>query len=43
MGVKVAGTGYQSQMAAEFAGKQELQKFLKTLEQEERRNARKKR
>jgi hypothetical protein len=37
MGVKIGAGGYQSQVAAEFAGKQELQRFLQELAKEERR------
>jgi hypothetical protein len=37
MGVKVGSGGYQSQSAAEFAGKQVLPDFLKELVREERR------
>jgi len=37
MGVRVGDCGYQSQMAAEYAGKRELMAFLDALEKEERR------
>jgi len=37
MGVKVTGDGYQSQMAADFAGKRALNEFLDALSKEERR------
>jgi hypothetical protein len=37
MGVKIGGSGYQSQTAAEFAGKQVLEDFLMALTKEERR------
>jgi hypothetical protein len=37
MGVRVRECGYQSQMAAEYAGKQALVAFLDALEKEERR------
>jgi hypothetical protein len=37
MGVKLGAGGYQSQSAAEFAGKSALDRFLIELAQEERR------
>jgi hypothetical protein len=37
MGVRVTEGGYQTRMAAEYAGKQELAKFLDLLAKEERR------
>jgi hypothetical protein len=37
MGVRVRDCGYQSQMAAEYAGKQALVAFLDALEKEESR------
>jgi hypothetical protein len=37
MGVKIGGSGYQSQTAAEFAGKRVLEDFLVALAKEERR------
>jgi hypothetical protein len=37
MGVKLGAGGYQSQGAAEFAGKNALERFLIELAQEERR------
>jgi hypothetical protein len=37
MGVKIGGGGYQSRTAAEFAGKNALERFLLDLSQEERR------
>jgi len=37
MGVKLGSGGYQSQSAAEFAGKNALERFLVELAQEERR------
>jgi hypothetical protein len=37
MGVKLGAGGYQSQSAAEFAGKNVLERFLIELAQEERR------
>jgi hypothetical protein len=37
MGVRVTEGGYQTQMAAEHAGKRELAKFLDLLAKEERR------
>ena len=40
MPVKLSGGGYRSQMAAEFAGKRELEEFLKLLAQEEKRKVR---
>ena len=40
MPVKMSGSGYKSQMAAEFAGKRELEEFLKLLAEEEKRNVR---
>ena len=38
MGVIVGKGGYQSQTAAEYAGRQALAKFLEALTREERRN-----
>jgi hypothetical protein len=40
MGVRVSRSGYQSQAAAEYAGKQALDDFLRALAQEERRGDR---
>jgi hypothetical protein len=37
MGVRIGNRGYQSQTAAEFAGKHALEDFLATLAQEEKR------
>ena len=37
MGVRLTEGGYQTQMAAEHAGKRELAKFLDLLAKEERR------
>ena len=37
MGVKVTAGGYQTQKAAEYAGKRELAQFLELLAKEERR------
>jgi hypothetical protein len=37
MGVKIGASGYQSQTAAEFAGRQVLERFLQELAKEERR------
>jgi hypothetical protein len=37
MGVKIGNGGYQSQTAAEFAGKRALEDFLKALANEEKR------
>jgi hypothetical protein len=37
MGIRVTEGGYQTQMAAEYAGKRELAKFLDLLAKEERR------
>ena len=37
MGVRVTEGGYQSQTAAEYAGRQALAKFLEALAREERR------
>ena len=37
MGVKLGAGGYQSQSAAEFAGKNALERFLIDVSQEERR------
>jgi hypothetical protein len=37
MGVIVGRSGYQSQAAAEYAGKHELESFLSALAKEERR------
>jgi hypothetical protein len=37
MGVRVTEGGYQTQRAAEYAGKRELAKFLDLLAKEERR------
>ncbi len=39
MGVSIGEGGYQSQMAAEYAGRQALAKFLEALAKEERRDA----
>jgi hypothetical protein len=41
MGVKLGSGGYQSQSAAEFAGKNALERFLVELSQEERRERKK--
>jgi len=38
MGIKIGDGGYQSQIAAEYAGKQALERFLQALAIEERRN-----
>ena len=38
MPVRVLEKGFRSQMAAEFAGKRELDRFLKLLVEEEKRN-----
>jgi hypothetical protein len=40
MGVRVFECGYQSKMAAEFAGRRALSIFLEALAIEERRNRR---
>ena len=40
LGVIVRHNCYQSQAAAEYAGKQELEQFLNALAKEERRNRR---
>ena len=37
LGIKVTGDGYQSDTAAQFAGKQALAEFLAELSKEERR------
>jgi hypothetical protein len=37
LGIKMAGDGYQSDAAAQFAGKQALAVFLTDLEKEEKR------
>jgi hypothetical protein len=37
MGIRIGSGGYQSETAAEFAGKRELEKFLDALAKEERR------
>ena len=37
MGVKVGAGGFQSQAAAEYAGKEALERFLHELAREERR------
>jgi hypothetical protein len=37
LGIKMTGDGYQSDMAAQFAGKQELEEFLADLLKEEKR------
>ena len=37
MGVSIGGGGYQSRAAAEYAGKQALERFLEELGKEERR------
>jgi hypothetical protein len=37
LGIKMAGGGYQSESAAEFAGKRALQEFLADLVKEEKR------
>jgi hypothetical protein len=39
MGVKLSGDGYQSEAAAEFAGKRALAELLKALSKEELRTA----
>jgi hypothetical protein len=36
MGIKIGNGGYQSETAAEFAGKRALEDFLKALAKEER-------
>jgi hypothetical protein len=41
MGVKLSGDGYQSEAAAEFAGKRALAEFLRALSNEELRTSRK--
>ena len=38
MGIKIGDGGYQSQIAAEYAGKQALERFLQALAMEERQN-----
>jgi hypothetical protein len=38
MGVRVGRSGYQSQAAAEYAGKRALEDFLKVLAKEEKRS-----
>jgi hypothetical protein len=38
-GVKLTGTGYRSQAAAQFAGRRALTEFLAGLAQEERRRS----
>jgi hypothetical protein len=38
MGVRIGSGGYQSQMAAEYAGKRVLEDFLQALVIEERRS-----
>ena len=38
MGVRIRSAGYQFQSAAEFAGRQALEEFLKALAAEERRS-----
>jgi hypothetical protein len=40
MGVRLGAGGYQSRIAAEFAGKRALEDFLKELAKEEHRNHR---
>jgi hypothetical protein len=40
MQVRVFGSGYRSQTAAELAGKHELEEFLRLLAEEERRSGR---
>jgi len=37
MGVRVGSSGYQSQTAAEYAGKRALEDFLRAIAEEERR------
>jgi hypothetical protein len=37
LGVKMTGDGYQSESAAQFAGKRALAEFLSDLEKEEKR------
>jgi hypothetical protein len=37
LGIKMTGDGYQSDMAAQFAGKQALAEFLAELSKEEKR------
>jgi len=37
LGIKMAGDGLQSEMAAQFAGKQALSEFLAELSKEEKR------
>jgi hypothetical protein len=37
LGIKMTGDGYQSDMAAQFAGKRELAEFLAELSKEEKR------
>ena len=37
LGIKMTGDGYQSDMAAQFAGKRALEDFLADLSKEERR------
>jgi hypothetical protein len=37
LGIKMTGEGYQSEMAAQFAGKRALVDFLAALSKEERR------
>jgi hypothetical protein len=41
LGIKMTGDGYQSDMAAEFAGKKALAEFLAELLKEEKRLPRK--
>jgi len=41
MGVKLTGNGFQSEAAAEFAGKRALAEFLEALSNEELRTSRK--
>jgi hypothetical protein len=41
LGIKMIGDGYQSDMAAQFAGKQALAEFLADLLKEEKRLPRK--
>jgi hypothetical protein len=36
MGVRLGAAGFQSQAAAEYAGKQALERFLEELSKEER-------
>jgi hypothetical protein len=38
MPVKMSGSGYRSQVAAELAGKRELEEFMKLLAEEEKRS-----